>query len=52
MSPLSGGCYGGVQSDSSVGFSIYGDVFLKAVFVVFDGTDGEERVGLASKDLS
>ena len=43
-------CYGGLQSDSGIGFSIWGDVALKAAFVVFDG--GNTRLGWAPKTLS
>lgn len=41
-----GSCFGGLQSTGGgLGFSILGDVFLKAVFAVFD--QGGERVGFA-----
>lgn len=43
-------CYGGLQSDSSIGFSIFGDIALKAAYVVFDG--GEGRIGWAAKTTS
>lgn len=43
-------CYGGIQSDSGIGFSIWGDVALKAAFVVFDG--GNSRLGWAPKTLT
>lgn len=43
-------CYGGLQSDSSIGLSIFGDIALKAGFVVFDAAQG--RVGWAQKTLT
>ncbi|KAK1569777.1 eukaryotic aspartyl protease [Colletotrichum navitas] len=43
-------CYGGLQSNSDIGFSIFGDVALKAAFVVFNG--GTNQLGWAAKTLS
>lgn len=42
-------CYGGIQ-DSGLGFSIMGDVFLKAVYVDFNIAN--QTVGFASKKLN
>jgi len=43
-------CFGGIQSAGDIGLSIYGDVFLKQVFAIFDlGTSGEPRLGFANK---
>lgn len=42
-------CFGGIQSSQGIGRSIYGDVFLKAVFAVFDSDNS--RFGVAEKTL-
>ena len=47
----SGSCFGGLQSNSGIGQSIFGDVFLKAHFVVFDDAAGGPQLGFAAKDL-
>ncbi|KAI0106559.1 secreted aspartic proteinase precursor [Hypoxylon sp. NC0597] len=44
-------CFGGLQSDTGIGFSIFGDVALKAAFVVFDQSEGSPRLGWATKSL-
>ncbi|KAI1097604.1 secreted aspartic proteinase precursor [Jackrogersella minutella] len=42
-------CFGGIQTDEGIGFSIFGDIALKAAFVVFDQSTGSPRIGWASK---
>ena len=42
-------CYGGIQENGGIEFSILGDVFLKALFAIFDVDGG--RLGFADKVL-
>lgn len=43
-------CFGGLQSSSSIGVNIFGDVALKSAFVVFNG-GSTPTLGWASKNL-
>uniref|UniRef100_A0A0D6R3Y9 Peptidase A1 domain-containing protein n=1 Tax=Araucaria cunninghamii TaxID=56994 RepID=A0A0D6R3Y9_ARACU len=52
FAPLTTGsstCFGGLQSSSGIGINIFGDIFLKAIFAVFDKSG--PRLGFASKSL-
>lgn len=40
-------CFGGLQSSSSIGINIFGDVFLKATYTIFDQTQSSPRLGFA-----
>jgi len=42
-------CFGGLQPNTGMGFSIFGDVFLKSVFAVFDQTQSTPRLGFAAQ---
>ncbi|KAL1305500.1 hypothetical protein AAFC00_002373 [Neodothiora populina] len=42
-------CYGGLQSNSGIGFSIFGDIFLKSQFVVFSQESSSPQIGFAAQ---
>ncbi|KAF4302444.1 putative aspartic endopeptidase pep1 protein [Botryosphaeria dothidea] len=48
--PASGStCFGGIQPDTGIGFSIVGDIFLKSQYVVFDASTSTPRLGFAQQ---
>lgn len=40
-------CFGGIQPNTGIGLSIFGDIFLKTVLAVFDESTGKPRLGFA-----
>lgn len=40
-------CFGGIQSNNGLQFSIFGDIFLKTVYAIFDQTQSSPRLGFA-----
>lgn len=46
-----GACYGGIQNDTGMPFSIFGAMALKAAFVVFEDDGDAPRLGFANKTL-
>lgn len=42
-------CYGGIQTSAGIGFDIFGDIFLKSQYVVFDESQSSPRIGFGQK---
>lgn len=42
-------CFGGIQANTGIGFNIFGDIFLKSVYAVFDQTQSSPRLGFAEQ---
>ena len=43
-------CFGGIQTNQGIGFSIFGDIFLKSQYVVFDVSQGSPRIGFGQQN--
>ena len=42
-------CFGGIQANTGIGFNIFGDIFLKSVYAIFDDSGSSPRLGFAAK---
>lgn len=42
-------CFGGLQENTGLGFTIFGDVFLRSVYAIFDESQGSPRIGFAAQ---
>ncbi|CAK3804804.1 Aspartic protease PEP1 [Lecanosticta acicola] len=42
-------CFGGMQPNTGIGMSIFGDIFLKTVLAIFDESTGSPRLGFAAQ---
>jgi hypothetical protein len=42
-------CFGGIQTNDGIGFSIFGDIFLKSKYAVHDGGSSPPRIGFADQ---
>jgi aspergillopepsin I len=42
-------CFGGIQSSDGIGINIFGDIFLKSQYVVFEAGSGAPRIGFGQK---
>lgn len=45
-------CYGGIQLNTGIGLTIFGDIALKAAYVVFEYSGTSPRLGWATKALT
>ncbi|RAR11873.1 acid protease [Stemphylium lycopersici] len=44
-----GTCFGGIQTDEGIGFSIFGDIFLKSKYVIHEMGNSGPRLGFAQQ---
>jgi Eukaryotic aspartyl protease len=42
-------CFGALQSSADIGIDIYGDIFLKSQYVIFENKDDSPRLGFAAQ---
>ena len=42
-------CFGGIQANTNLGLTIFGDIFLKSRYVVFENSGSTPRLGFAKQ---